>query len=48
MGGILSAAGVTLTDELAVALFCASPLVALAAGAALGRIACAILNKKEY
>lgn len=48
VGGILSAAGVTLTDELAVALFCASPLVALAAGAALGRIACAILNKKEY
>ena len=45
--GVLWAAGVPVSEEMVMALFCASPLLALAWGAAMYRAACGIFAKTE-
>ena len=48
LGGLLQAAGVTeLTEQTLIALLCASPLAALAWGAAMYRVACAVFARQE-
>ena len=48
LAGALSLAGVTLSNGQAIALLCASPLAALAWGAVMYRISCAIFAKTEW
>ncbi len=47
LAGALSLAGVTLSNGQAIALFCASPLAALAWGALMYRVACSVFAKAE-
>lgn len=45
--GMLWATGIPVSEELLTALFCVSPLLALACGAAMYRVACSIFAKAE-